>query len=70
MTQSKIERLVCCCCGQVTTGRQWYNRDTGFGLCGSCAVWIANKEPAEDMKSNYGVEGVNYFIAPKEATQP
>lgn len=61
METDKVVRLICCCCGAVTTGRQWHNRDTGFGLCGSCAISIKNKETAEEMRSNYGVDGVHYF---------
>jgi len=30
------EYLTCCCCGSETAGRQWWNRDTGFGLCQDC----------------------------------
>jgi hypothetical protein len=28
--------LLCSCCGAETRGRQWHNRDTGYGLCVSC----------------------------------
>ena len=64
----KIIPLTCCCCGEVTHGRQWYNRDTGYGLCAKCANWIPTRgrETPEDMKENYGIEGVHYFL--KEVT--
>lgn len=32
-----IQTLQCCTCGRETKGRQWYNRDRGFGLCTECA---------------------------------
>lgn len=32
-----IRTLTCCCCGEPTKGRQWHNRDAGYGLCRSCA---------------------------------
>ena len=57
-----IVRLSCCCCGESTTGRQWWNRDTGFGLCPKCAKWLSDRETPEEMKSCYGVEGIHYNI--------
>jgi hypothetical protein len=64
----EIIPLTCCCCFQGTHGRQWYNRDTGYGLCAKCANWIPTRgrETPEDMKENYGIEGVHYFL--KEIT--
>lgn len=58
----KIRTLTCCCCGEYTKGRQWWNRDQGFGLCDRCADWIGGRESAEEMLSCYGVEGVHYKI--------
>jgi len=54
--------LSCCCCGESTTGRQWWNRDKGFGLCPSCAKRIGETETPEEMKSLYGVEGIHYNV--------
>jgi hypothetical protein len=56
-----IITLTCCCCGTSTHGRQWYNRDTGYGLCPKCAKWIATRETPETMQSNYGTPEVHYF---------
>ena len=39
---SDLKHLTCCCCGSYTTGRQWHDRDTGYGLCDRCAVSIYN----------------------------
>lgn len=58
-----INRLTCCCCGQVTRGRQWWNRDTGYGVCPKCADFIAERETPEEMASAYGERGVHYAIA-------
>jgi hypothetical protein len=57
-----MKRLTCCCCGVSTIGRQWYNRDTGFGLCPNCAEKIAKKESPETMRSYYGDKGFHYDI--------
>lgn len=35
----KTRRLICACCGSETRGRQWSNRDTGYGVC----VWCADR---------------------------
>ena len=57
-----IVRLICSCCTEQTTGRQWYNRDKGFGLCPSCAERIALRQTPAQMLQNYGHPNVNYFI--------
>ena len=64
-----IVRLCCCCCGGETYGRQWWNRDTGYGLCRACIpLCLRNeekhREPGES--SLYGVRGV-HFDCPEEA---
>uniref|UniRef100_A0A6M3L8A2 Uncharacterized protein n=1 Tax=viral metagenome TaxID=1070528 RepID=A0A6M3L8A2_9ZZZZ len=61
--KDKIKGLVCCCCGSLTKGRQWYNRDIGYGLCDRCAGWLEGKgTTAEEMTSCYGERGVHYCI--------
>lgn len=62
MKPKPITDLECCCCGQETRGRQWWNRDTGYGLCSKCADIIGKKEDAEEMKSCYGQSGVHYNV--------
>ena len=63
-----IRTLTCSCCGARTKGRQWHNRDTGFGLCSKCAHWIRTRmngkyyDPAE-FERCYGKSGVHYFEA-------
>lgn len=61
------KRLICCCCGASCIGRQWWNRDTGYGICPSCAdQWEANpKVGPEELKQSCGVRGVHYDIPPR-----
>ncbi len=61
---SELLTLICSCCEQPTTGRQWYNRDLGYGLCAACASSIAasGKQTAEETRSCYGIEGVHYNV--------
>lgn len=63
-----VLRLSCCCCGEQTRGRQWYNRDTGYGLCVRCADWIPaqGKTSPEEMISCYGHRGIHYDIQGEE----
>lgn len=63
-----IVRLYCCCCGGQTYGRQWSNRDTGYGLCRNCiprclAAESRDRAPSEPLW--YGVRGV-HFDCPEE----
>lgn len=45
-------------------GRQWWNRDTGYGLCERCAVWLPTRGTTpEEMKELYGERGVHYDLS-------
>ncbi len=55
-------RLTCCCCGESTLGRQWWNRDTGFGLCVTCIPLCGRKETPESFQELYGIRGVHYDV--------
>ena len=57
----RLIKLQCCCCGSSTYGRQWWNRDKGFGLCPTCADMLQNKETPENMMSYYGINGTHYY---------
>lgn len=60
---SKVRLLDCCVCGGGAYGRQWHNRDTGYGLCDSCADWLKSIGTSEqEMKECYGVEGIHYKV--------
>lgn len=41
---------------------QHCNRDTGYGICINCIQWIRKdkRETEEDIKSFYGIEGINW----------
>jgi hypothetical protein len=59
-------RLRCACCGG-DAGRwtQWFNQDTGYGICQSCVQWqLGRRTDPTEIARHYGKEGVNY--APKE----
>jgi hypothetical protein len=58
----KVKGLTCACCGQWTAGRQWFNQDTGYGLCRKCAEYITAKEGPEYTKSCYGIRGIHYDV--------
>ena len=59
---SPIKNLECCCCSGPARGRQWFNQDTGYGLCPKCATWIRTRETAETMRSYYGIAGIHYEV--------
>ena len=52
-----IVTLVCCCCGQDTKGRQWFNQDRGYGVCHECGA----EHYATDT-SAVGKRGVHWDI--------
>lgn len=58
----KTRLLICSCCGQSCRGRQWWNRDKGYGLCDECADRIGQRETVEEMRDCYGEKGVHYYI--------
>lgn len=63
---ARPRRLTCCCCGESTMGRQWWNRDTGFGLCPKCARWMRERgTPEEEIRQMAGIEG-HHFNIPEE----
>ena len=58
----RARSLTCCVCGGSARGVQWWNRDTGYGICTPCADREALREPPAVMQSYYGVRGVNYAV--------
>ena len=61
-TLARIRSLRCACCGTMTRGRQFWNQDTGYGLCDKCHDWIASRAPMhgtspEEMARTYGEPG-------------
>jgi len=63
MKPAIVRSLSCCCCGQCTRGIQWWNRDSGYGMCAPCIAWVRSRGmDEEEIRSNYGVEGVNHSL--------
>ena len=58
----RVKRLICACCGESTIGRQWYNRDTGYGLCVACVDYCKAKLEDDEFKDSYGVQGVHFDV--------
>ena len=62
-TLSAPQTLTCCCCGLSTLGRQWWNRDTGYGLCNACAQELPTLGTTpKQMLQLYGKAGIHYLI--------
>jgi hypothetical protein len=59
---SELTRLTCCCCGDdAGQWKQHWNRDTGYGICTDCVVWLRSRGTSEpEILDLYGVEGVNW----------
>lgn len=62
------KRMRCACCGEGCLGRQWWNRDTGYGLCCSCHDELSQAESPEEMQNTYGVKGVHCAIPEPDQT--
>lgn len=54
--------LICCCCGGVAPGRQWWNRDTGYGICPRCFKLWVEKLGAEEAIRCCGQPGVHHSL--------
>lgn len=60
--------LTCCVCGEYAgLFEQWWNRDTGWGLCATCRDWLSTPDErgrirctAEEMRDLYGIAGQHY----------
>lgn len=58
-----VRDLGCCCCGNATRGRQWWNRDTGYGICVECIAFIRKHgETEEEIFQNYGEQGIHWGV--------
>jgi hypothetical protein len=65
----KVRNLSCSCCGKATVGRQWWNRDTGYGLCTACIDFCARGENPESFEQLYGKRGIHYDLPAIEVTK-
>ena len=52
---SVSEHMCCSCCGADTIGRQWSNRDTGYGVCVVCADCQDNAARFEEPHPEEGL---------------
>ena len=67
------KQKTCACCGSYAgKWEQWFNQDTGFGLCARCVTWIKTRRPfghdpitTKEFERTYGLGGTHY----EEATQ-
>ena len=57
-----VEPLLCSCCDGLTYGRQWWNRDAGFGLCVDCVDFVSRGQTPEWVLDSYGERGVHYDV--------
>jgi len=67
------KRLICSCCGSAAIGRQWWNRDHGYGLCGPCVPFILERSTPDELKQGYGIRGHHFdldYRTPPVGTQP
>lgn len=61
------EYLECCCCGNGTRGRQWWNRDTGYGLCDDCISYNGVADvPIGKEASCFGIRGYHWDVTKNE----
>jgi hypothetical protein len=56
-----IRSMSCCTCGRGCRGRQWWNRDTGFGLCAKCGDWLSTR--GEDPERMAGKRGIHWDVS-------
>jgi hypothetical protein len=57
--------LICCCCGERTIGKQWWNRDKGYGVCKECGEREEKRAGIEEAQRSFGVKGKNWAIEEK-----
>jgi hypothetical protein len=58
----KPRGLTCACCGEYTKGRQWWNRDTGYGVCPSCYQDEVKRNGSIVAIDCYGKPGVHHSL--------
>jgi hypothetical protein len=57
-----IHTLACCVCGQPARCRQWWNRDTGYGVCAQHGKDEIERNGNTQAESYYGVQGYHWDI--------
>ena len=68
--EKPVRTLTCCVCGASTRGRQWWNRDTGYGVCPPCVQFVRKSNERlgltdlEDSPERlYGIQGIHWDVA-------
>lgn len=65
-----MKMLRCSCCGGIAYGKQWWNRDKGYGLCMKCADTIEAKEGLQALLMGYGIRGIHICEEPMVESDP
>ena len=60
-----VRGLECNCCGSfIPRGRQWWNRDHGYGMCVACIAYVRKRGMSEEeIVDLYGIEGIHWGLA-------
>ena len=61
-----MKRLRCSVCGAAAYGKQWWNRDKGYGICMKCVELVLEKEGKEALVRGYGHAGIHYSTVPED----
>jgi len=57
-----MKTLICNCCGNYTRGKQWWNRDEGYGICESCGAEQVERYGLESVEFDNGKKGVHWGV--------
>lgn len=58
-----VKHMTCAVCDQPTKGRQWWNRDKGFGVCPKCIDRMKGRGTSdEEIENLYGKKGVHWGV--------
>ncbi len=52
-----MKTLICACCGASAPGSQWWNRDTGYGVCSRCFDTELARNGLDEAVRLYGHPG-------------
>jgi len=59
--------LTCAVCGGNAPGRQWWNRDTGYGVCPTCFKEEVQRDGLYEAVLRYGHPGEHHSL---DAAEP
>lgn len=59
----KIKNLICATCGcSAPAYKQWWNRDTGYGVCARCYIESVQRHGEEVSIDYFGRPGIHHSI--------